>query len=137
MVDDNNVVISFSASTDDALDGIADIREGLAGLTAPVSGLSGSLGRLGDTFTASLPLDLLAQCANGLGSIGSAAQGAAGQVQGIGAQLRIMQIGLAEQKTLLGAEVSQFKITQDQKFALSRRRRKRNMPPSSISSIRS
>jgi hypothetical protein len=32
--------------------------------------------------------------------------------------MRIMQIGLQEQKTLLDAEVNQFKITQDQKFAL-------------------
>ena len=118
MADDNVVQISFGASTDDALDGIAQVREGLANLAAPVGGLAGNLDRLGQTFGTALPLDLIKQCAKGFGDVGTAAQGAAGQVQGIGAQLKIMQESLAEKKTLLDAEVSQFQITQNQKFAL-------------------
>lgn len=118
MTDDNTVQINFSASTDDALDGIAEIRDGLTGLGAPVSGLSGNLGRLGAAFGASLPLDQLAECANGLGNVGMAAQGAASQVQGIGAQLQVLRIHLSEQKMLLDAEVGQFQITQNQKYAL-------------------
>jgi hypothetical protein len=58
-----------------------------------------------------LPVDQATQAAKAVASIGTAAQGA-------GAQIRLLQIGLYEQKTLLNAEVSQFKITQDQKFAL-------------------
>jgi len=118
MADDNEVEIRFGASTDDALAGIAQIRDALSGLTAPVSGLSGTLDRMGDTFGAALPLDQINQCAKGLGSVGAAAQSAAGGVQGIGAQLRLLQIGLSEQKVLLNAEVQQFQITQDQKYAL-------------------
>ena len=36
MADDNSVEIRFSAATDDALAGIEQIRDALAGLTAPV-----------------------------------------------------------------------------------------------------
>jgi hypothetical protein len=116
MADDNTVEISFSASTDDALDGIGLIHDGLTDLTAPVSALSGILGRLGDAFGASLPLDQISQCASSLGTVGTAAQGAAEKINGIGAQIRVMQINLAAQKALLESEVNQFKITQDEKF---------------------
>lgn len=118
MAGDNSVVINFSASTDDALAGIRQIQDALSGLTAPVKDLGGNLDRLGSTFGTALPLDLVNQCAKAVGGISAAAQGAAGEVQGIGAQMRILQISTAEQKTLLDAEVSQFKITQDQKFAI-------------------
>jgi hypothetical protein len=118
MADDNTVEISFTASTDDAIAGVGQVRDALAALTAPVSGLSGSLDRLGDTFGSALPLNQITQAARGVASIGAAAQGAAADVKGVGTQIRLMQIGLNEQKTFLNAEVSQFKITQDQKFAL-------------------
>jgi hypothetical protein len=118
MADDNTVAISFTASTDDALDGIAQIRGALAGLAAPISGLESAIDRMGDMFGAALPLSQINDVAKAVSSIGAAAQFAASQTQNAGAQMRIMQIGLQEQKTLLDAEVNQFKITQDQKFAL-------------------
>jgi hypothetical protein len=118
MADDNTVAISFTASTDDALDGIAQIRGALAGLAAPISGLESAIDRMGDMFGAALPLSQIHDVAKAVSSIGAAAQFAASQTQNAGAQMRIMQIGLQEQKTLLDAEVNQFKITQDQKFAL-------------------
>src|ERR1700680_1830444 len=37
---------------------------------------------------------------------------------GLGSEIKILQQGLAEKKILLNAEVSQFQITQNQKFAL-------------------
>jgi hypothetical protein len=111
MADDNNVEISFSASTDEVLAGIADIRGALAGLTATVSGMSGNLGQLNAAFTAALPVGQINQCAKSLSSIGAAARDARTGIE-------LLHIQLGEQKTLLDGEVSQFKITQDQKFAL-------------------
>lgn len=118
MADDNTVAISFSASTDDALAGIARVREALGGLATPVSGLSGNLARLGETFGAALPLDELNECVQGFGNLGTAAQRAALQAKAIGDQIKVLREDAAEQKILLNAEVSQFQITQDQKFAL-------------------
>lgn len=118
MSDDNVVQISFSADVDDALDGVAQIRDGLAALAAPVTGLNANIGGLGKAFGTAFPVDQVTQCATAVSTIGSAAQGAAAQVGGIGAQIKLLQISLNAQKTLLDAEVSQFQITQDQKFAL-------------------
>lgn len=132
MPEETSVQINFGASTDEAIAGIAQIREALSGLTAPVAGVSGNLDRLGESFGAALPLDLLSESAKSLGNVGAAAQGAAQGVQGIGAaaksasagvesvssQLKIAQIHLSEQKVLLDAEVSQYQVTQNQKFAL-------------------
>ena len=43
MPEETSVQINFGASTDEAIAGIAQIREALSGLTAPVAGLSGTL----------------------------------------------------------------------------------------------
>lgn len=118
MADDNTVQISFTASIDDARDGINDIHDQLTGLVAPVDNLSDRLGGLNETFATAFPVDQVAQCAKAVSAIGAAAQNTAGQVGNISAQIRILQIGLNEQRTLLNADVSQFKITQDQKFAI-------------------
>ena len=118
MADDNAVVINFSASTDDALDGIAQIRDGLLALTAPVSGLGTSLDRLGDTFGGALPIDKISQCASGLGDVSAAAKSAAIQTKAISDQIKALHQSAAEQKVLLDAEVNQYQITQNQKFAL-------------------
>jgi hypothetical protein len=118
MADDNSVEIRFSASTEDALAAIADIRDGLTGLTAPVSGLGSNLDRLGETFNSALPLDLLAQAKSGFGETGNAAANTAVQVKAISDSMKALQQDAAAQKTLLDAEVSQFQITQNQKYAL-------------------
>jgi hypothetical protein len=111
MADDSSIVITFSASTDDVLAGIAEIRSALAGLTATVSGMSGNLSQLNAAFNAALPVGQINQCAKGLSSMGAAAREARTGIE-------LLHVQLGEQKTLLDAEVSQFKITQDQKFAL-------------------
>src|SRR5271165_5246966 len=118
MADDNSVEIKFGASTDEALDGLGQIREALAGLTAPVDSLKGSVEKMGATFGTALPVSQIAQCAAAVGDVGSAAARAAVQVRGIGAEVSGLQQKLAQQKILLGAEVDQYKITQDQKYAL-------------------
>jgi hypothetical protein len=118
MADDNSVEIQFSASTDGALAGIAQVRDALLALTAPISGLGTNLDRLGDTFGGALPIDKINQCAKSLGDVGAAARAAALQAKAIGDEIKVLQESAAERKILLNAEVSQFKITQDQKFAL-------------------
>jgi uncharacterized protein YnzC (UPF0291/DUF896 family) len=118
MADDNDVEIHFGASTDDALAGIAQVRDSLAGLTAPVAGLGSSLGRLSEAFGAALPADKLSECAKAFADMGTAAQRSAAQVKAIGTEIKVLQQGAAQKKIVLDAEVSQFQITQDQKFAL-------------------
>ena len=118
MADDNSVEIKFSASTDEALAGLSDIREALAGLTAPVGALKSNLDKLGETFGSALPVGQVAQCAAAVGDMGSSAARAATQVRGIGGEVGVLQQKLAQQKVLVDAEVSQYKITQDQKYAL-------------------
>jgi hypothetical protein len=118
MADDNKIEIRFSASTEEALAAIAEIRDGLAGLTAPASTLDRGLNQLGKAFTAALPLDLLEQGRSGLASLGTAAGDVAVQTKAIGDQMKAMQEEATKQKILLDAEVGQFEITQNQKFAL-------------------
>jgi hypothetical protein len=118
MADDSDVEIRFGASTDDALAGIAEIRAALAGLAAPVEGLGGRLNRLGDAFGAALPTDKLSQASKSFADLGRASEQTASQIKGIGAEIKLLQLGLAEKKVLFNAEVRQFQITQDQKFAL-------------------
>lgn len=111
MAANDTVEIRFTASTDEVTDGVTEVRDVLADL-------GGSLGRLGSAFAGALPTDQINQCVKDLASVGAAAQSAAGGVQGLGAQIAIMKLGLSEQRVLLDADVRQFKITQDQKFAL-------------------
>lgn len=111
MADDNNVEISFGASTDGALAGIAEIQAALNGLTALVSSISGNLDRLSATVTKAFPTGQISQCAKEIRSIGTSARDAT-------TGIALLHARLGDQKILLDAEVSQFKITQDQKFAL-------------------
>lgn len=118
MADDNQVEIRFSASTDEALDGIAQVRAGLAGLTAPVTDLKGIFGQLKAAFAAATPGEMLENAINAFGELGNKAAGAALQMRDIGAEINLLHQGLAQQKTVLDAEASQYQITQDQKYAM-------------------
>jgi hypothetical protein len=118
MADDNTVEVRFSASTDDALTGIAQVREALASLTEPVRSLDGSLGEMGSAFGAALPADRLSQVVKAFSDLGQEAEDGAAQIKEIGAEIKVLQQGLAQKRIILNAEASQFKITQDQKFAL-------------------
>ncbi len=118
MADDNTVEIHFGAATDDALAGIEEVRDSLNELTAPVRVLDASLGRLAQGFANALPADLISQAVRDFAALGSEAAQSALQVREIGAEIRLLHQGLAEQKLVLDAEASQFQITQNQKFAM-------------------
>ncbi len=111
MADDKNVEISFGASTDGALAGIAEIQAAVTALIATITGMSGQLDRLRATFAAAFPTGQIDQCVKGFASMRAAAQDARTGIE-------LLHIQLGELRTLLDGEVRQFKITQDQKFAL-------------------
>jgi hypothetical protein len=102
----------------DALSGIAQIRDSLAGLTAQVSGLNGNLERLGDAIGTALPTGQLSQSVKAFSDMGTAAQRSAMQVREIGNEAKLLQHGLARQRILADAEVAQYQITQNEKYAL-------------------
>ena len=118
MADDNAVQIRFGADTEDALAGIAEVREALGGLTAPVRGLDGSLGRLNQAFGDALPTATLSQAVKDFNNLGDATARDTGQVSGLNSSIRLLHLELAETRTVLNAEANQFQITQNQKFAM-------------------
>jgi hypothetical protein len=118
MADDNTVEIQFSASADDALTGIEQVRSALMGLTEPVRGLDSSLGQLNTAFTAALPTGQLAQAVKSFSDLSEQARQSATQIRDINGEIKLLHQGLAAQKIVLNAEASQYQITQDQKFAL-------------------
>jgi hypothetical protein len=118
MADDNSVNIRFGASTDDAIAGIEQIRAALSDLTAPVNDVNSNVARLTAAFGRMLPADAIAQIAKGFGDVGSQAQRSAGQLKEISAEIKLLHMGLAQQKVVLNAEAAQFQITQNQKFSM-------------------
>ena len=118
MADDNTVEIRFGAATDDALAGIAEVREALEGLTTPVRGLQNNLGGLNAAFAAALPADMLTQAVNAFSDLGNQTARTALQIKDINAEIKLLHQGLAEQKIVLDAEANQFQLTQNQKFAM-------------------
>ncbi len=118
MADDNAVEIRFGAATEDALAGIEQVRDALSGLTAPVRGLDSSLARLSTAFGGALPAGMVSELVKDFGDLGSQAARSALQVREIGAEIKLLHQGLAEQKLVLDAEANQFQITQNQKYAM-------------------
>ncbi len=118
MADDNTVEISFSALTDDALAGIEQVRAALSGLTAPVRGLDDNLTQLNVAFGSALPTAALSQAVKDFGELGSQATRSVAPLKDVNAEIKLLRLGLTEQKVILNAEASQFQITQNQKFAM-------------------
>ncbi len=118
MTENGDVEIRFGASIDDALAGIDDLRSALAGLTAPVGGIGSSLDQLKQKFAAAISPDLLGEARKGLQGLAAATQDLAAQASSADARHKIEAQGLAQDKILLDAEVNQFQITQNQKYAL-------------------
>jgi hypothetical protein len=118
MADDNSVEIRFGASIEDALAAIGEVRDALTRLAEPIRSLDGNLGEMGAAFGAALPADRLAQVVKAFGDLGQQAEQSAAQIKEISGEIKVLRQGLAEKKILFDAEASQFKITQDQKFAL-------------------
>lgn len=115
MADDNQVEIRFSASTDDALAGIARLQGSLVKLGAPITNLKGIFAQLRAAFTAATPAGMVAEAANAFGELGSKAASTALQMRNIGAEIGLLHQGLAQQKTVLDAEASQYQITRNKK----------------------
>ena len=121
MADDTSVQIRFGASTDEALDAIKAVQNQLSGLADPVKSVGSSLEQLKKMFGDALPAGQLAQLATALANVHTSADDAAeAQSRSIDAQMRALHQGSAETKIVLDAEVKQFQLTQDQKFALLR-----------------
>ena len=118
MADDNSVDIRFTASTDEALGGIAELRARLSGLGEPVKDLQGVLGQLKAAFNAATPEAMLTGAQQAFGELSNKAAGAALQIRDIGGEIALLHQGLAEQKAIYSAEAGQYQITQNQKFAL-------------------
>lgn len=118
MTDDNSVEIRFSAAADDALEAIGRIRSALEGLATPARGLDGSLARLNAAFGNALPTERLARLVEEFGDLGGQVERGAVQLREMGSEIKVLHQGLAEQKLILEGEANQFKITQDQKYAL-------------------
>jgi hypothetical protein len=118
MADDNNIEIHFGASTDEALAGIAQVRDALSGLTAPINSIGGSLDQLKEKFSGALSASQIQQCTGAFADMGKAAERSSAQVKDISTEIKIFREGLAEKKILFDAEAKQYQITQDQKFSL-------------------
>ena len=118
MADDSNIEIRFGASPDEALAGIAQVRDALSALTAPISGIGNSLDQLGEKFGMALPVSQIRQCAGAFAEMSKAAASSASQVKDISGEIKIMREGLAAKKVLFDAEAKEYQITQDKKFAL-------------------
>ena len=133
MADDNTVEISFTASTEDALDGIAQIRQGLAGLTASVSGMNSSVGRLGDGISAALSAGQLSGCAKAFGDMAAAAQQSALQVRQIGTETSFCSRSSPGRKSCSMPKSASIRSPRIKNTPFSKRKRKRNMKPSARS----
>jgi hypothetical protein len=118
MADDNRVEIQFGANPDEALAGIAQVKDSLLELAAPIRDVGASFDRLGEKFGTAFPVERIAESVRGVEDFGAAAQRAASQTKAIGNEIKLLQQGLAQKKILLDAEAKQYQITQDQKFAL-------------------
>jgi hypothetical protein len=118
MADDNQVEIQFSATTDDALDAISQLGEGLAKLGAPAKQLNGVLAELKTAFSAATPVKMLEDANTAFDALQNDAARTALQMRNIGAEIALLHQGLAQQKTVLAAEANQYQITQNQKFAM-------------------
>jgi hypothetical protein len=118
MTDDSNIEIRFGASTDEALAGIAKVRDALSGLAAPIGSIGGSLDQLSEKFSGALSPSQIQQCAGAFADMGKAAEHSSTQVKNISNEIKLLREGLAEKKVLFDAEAKEFQITQDKKFAL-------------------
>jgi hypothetical protein len=118
MADDNSVEINFSAATDDALAGIEQVRAALSDLTAPVQSVNGNVTQLNATFRTAFQTNALSQAVKDFGALGSQAEASVSPLKELNTEIKLLHLGLTEQKVVLDAQVAQFQITQDQKFAL-------------------
>src|ERR1700739_4999499 len=108
MADDNEVQIRFTASTDPAEEGIANVHKALNGLTQSMNDVRGAAGGLRNAFTAALQTDKLADASKAMSSVGEQTGRAASQFKEMGNEIKLLHQGLAERKIVLQAEAQEF-----------------------------
>ncbi len=128
MADENEVQIRFTASTDDAEQGIANVHKALAGLTQPVNNVANAAAALRGTFAAALPTDKLADASKAFAGLGDQTARAASQLKEMGNAIRVADAAFNSTKQHLAAELRLHETTYDQETAallaaLDRRRR--------------
>lgn len=111
MTAQNEVEIRFTASTGEVVANIEDVQEALAGLTQPITGVTGALGGLRSAFATALSPSTVTEASKAFDGLND-------QVASMGTQIKLLHQGLAERKVVLQAEAQQFAITQNRKFAL-------------------
>ncbi len=114
MADDNEVQIRFTASTDAAEEGIANVHKALNGLSQSMSDVSGAAAGLRGAFTAALPTDKLADAPKALAGVGDQTARTAGQIKEMGNAIRLANAGFNSTRQQLATELKLHEITYDQ-----------------------
>jgi hypothetical protein len=114
MADDSEVQIRFTASTDAAEEGIANVHKALSGLTQSMSDVSGAAAGLRNAFTAALPTDKLADAGKALAGVGDQTARTAGQIKELGNAIRLANAGFNSTRQQLATELKLHEITYDQ-----------------------
>jgi hypothetical protein len=114
---DANVAVTFSASVGDLVSGIADAREALASLSAPISEISGQYASLGASLTAAH-----AQAAAALRSGNDAAYGDALRAarDAVNEEIKAERDGVKQKLAIYADDAREHRITQQEKVASSR-----------------
>lgn len=114
MADDNEVQIRFTASTDPAEEGIANVRKALNGLTQSISEVSGAAAGLRNAFTAALPTDKLADASKAMSGVGEQTARTAGRIKEMGNAIRTANADFNSIRQHLATELKLHEITYDQ-----------------------
>ncbi len=117
MADDNFVEIRFGAVTDEAIAGIDRVRKALSGLTEPGKKIEEKLALLKAAFGDMLQETTFSKYVDDFAKIGDAGKRSAEEIN---AEIKLLHLGLAEEKAMLAAAAGQFQITQEQKEAMLR-----------------
>jgi hypothetical protein len=117
MADDNEVQIRFTASTDPAEEGIANVHKALDGLKQSMNDVSGAATGLRNAFTAALPTDKLADAGKAMAGVGDATANAASQLKAMGNAIKAADAAFNSTRQHLAAELKLHEITVDQETA--------------------
>lgn len=114
MADDNEVQIRFTASTDPAEEGIANVHKALNGLTQSMNDVSGAATGLRNAFTAALPTDKLSDASKAMSGVGEQTARTAGHIKEMGNAIRTANADFNSIRQHLATELKLHEITYDQ-----------------------
>lgn len=117
MADENNVEIRFTAATDPAEEGIANVHKALDGLTQSMNGAAAAAAGLRGVFTAALPTDKIADASKAFGSLGDQTVRTAASLKEMGNAIRAADAAYSAKRQHLAAELRLHEITYDQETA--------------------